>query len=264
MRQLSSSGRQAVDELARRHGFSLEAVQRMLEAVVDGNGRMAQFEHPDFSGSGQWMQGGMTMVSNLSDHGLKNRIDRLCNDLSNLLSEHPEWIRSDSFQSQTQGRPTDSGDARPSAEGGLFTPKPSASGADWPSALGQPDSAGSQNGMRYAYFSKARRLAVETEGRVTVYDTLDHQIGGVSQQQSSGRSLTFTSQHGPVDLASLKVVSAGTGSPPAARAEPAEAAASPAGGDPLAILERLADLHAKGVLSEDEFARKKAELLERL
>ena len=264
MRQLSSSGRQAVDELARRHGFSLEAVQRMLEAVVDGNGRMAQFEHPDFSGSGQWMQGGMTMVSNLSDHGLKNRIDRLCNDLSNLLSEHPEWIRSDSFQSQTQGRPTDSGDARPSAEGGLFTPKPSASGADWPSALGQPDSAGSQNGMRYAYFSKARRLAVETEGRVTVYDTLDHQIGGVSQQQSSGRSLTFTSQHGPVDLASLKVVSASAGSPPVARAEPAEAAVSPAGGDPLAILERLADLHAKGVLSEDEFARKKAELLERL
>ena len=42
---------------------------------------------------------------------------------------------------------------------------------------------------------------------MTVYDTLDHQIGGVSQQQGAGASLTFTSQHGTVPVASLPVVS---------------------------------------------------------
>ena len=34
----------------------------MLQAVMDGNGTMAQFDHPEFGGAGQWMQGGMTMV----------------------------------------------------------------------------------------------------------------------------------------------------------------------------------------------------------
>jgi hypothetical protein len=37
-----------------------------------------------------------------------------------------------------------------------------------------------------------------------------------------------------------------------------------AGGDVFAMIERLADLRAKGVLSDDEFNVKKAELLARL
>jgi hypothetical protein len=49
------------------------------------------------------------------------------------------------------------------------------------------------------------RLAVELNGHVTVYDSLDHQISGVSQQQGSGGSLTFTSQYGTVSVSSLPI-----------------------------------------------------------
>ena len=75
----------------------------------------------------------------------------------------------------------------------------------WPKNLGEPDSAGSQNDLRYAYFASAHRLAVQRDGKTAVYDTADHQIGGVAQQQS-GRDgdATFTSQHGNVSLKDLK------------------------------------------------------------
>jgi hypothetical protein len=79
------------------------------------------------------------------------------------------------------------------------------SGADawWPSDLGQPSTSGSQNGMRYAYFPDKQRLLVETNGRLTTYDSGDHRISGVSQQNSHTTSLTFTSQNGPVALDTL-------------------------------------------------------------
>jgi hypothetical protein len=50
---------------------------------------------------------------------------------------------------------------------------------------------------------------VSTGGSVWVYDTQDHQIGGFSQQQGGGSSITFSSQFGTVDLATLPVVSRG-------------------------------------------------------
>jgi nitrous oxide reductase accessory protein NosL len=78
----------------------------------------------------------------------------------------------------------------------------------WPEGLGTPASTGSQDDLKYAYFADARRLAVQSGGRTTVYDTADHQIGGVSQQRQGkdGRA-TFTSQHGDVSLDQLKIVS---------------------------------------------------------
>jgi hypothetical protein len=121
-----------------------------------------------------------------------------------------------------------------------------------------------QNGVRYAYFAQARRLAIEIGGTVTVYDTLDHQIGSFSQQQSHGGSLTFSSQHGLVDVATLPVMSAEGGARSApASPQPSSVAAQPAS-DIFATLEKLAELHGKGILSNEEFASKKAELLGRL
>ena len=77
----------------------------------------------------------------------------------------------------------------------------------WPAKLGTPEAAGGQNDVRYAYFRDEKRLAVERDDAVTVYDTADHLIHGVSQQQGSGRSsLAFTSQHGTVSLDALKVI----------------------------------------------------------
>jgi hypothetical protein len=76
----------------------------------------------------------------------------------------------------------------------------------WPEELGEnPNSAGGQNEIRYAFFAEQKRLAVETgRGQVKLYHTGDHRISGVEQDQSAGGlKLTFTSQHGAVDLATL-------------------------------------------------------------
>ena len=161
----------------------------------------------------------------------------------------------------------------------LFVPPaPGTSGDWWPGDLRWPNSTGAQNGVRYAYFAQARRLAIEVNGRVTVYDTLDHQIGGFSQQQSVGGSISFNSQYGLIDVASLPVVSidgvAQTMPAPMAYAPapvqqgnfgaPSTAQGSLQSSDVFATIEKLADLRAKGVLSDDEFASKKAELLGRL
>ena len=76
----------------------------------------------------------------------------------------------------------------------------------WPESLGEkPSSAGGQNEARYAFFGDKQRLAVDPgDGKVQLYDTGDHRISGVQQSQSGGPGkLTFTSQHGEVDLATL-------------------------------------------------------------
>ena len=191
MNQLSSSGQQAINDVAKRHGFSADAVLSMLDSVVRGNGTMAQFSHPEFSGSGQWMSGGMTMVSDMFNQQLKTRVDALCSELSRLMADQPDLVGSTRLQSQNQG----------GQQGGHVQK------SDWwPAELGRPDSTGSQNSVRYACFGQARRLAIESGGKVTVYDTLDHRISGFSQQQSGTQSLTFSSQHGAVDISRLPVV----------------------------------------------------------
>lgn len=89
----------------------------------------------------------------------------------------------------------------------------------WPPELGSPSSSGAQNNIRYAVFPG--RLAVELNGQITIYDTLDHQIGGVSQQQGGDTSLTFSSQYGTVAVTSLPVIS-GPGMAPAPQTNFAE------------------------------------------
>jgi hypothetical protein len=42
---------------------------------------------------------------------------------------------------------------------------------------------GGQNDARYAYFPQSQRLAILHNGKITLYNTLDHHIGGVQQQQ---------------------------------------------------------------------------------
>jgi hypothetical protein len=303
MRQLSPSGQQIINDIAQRHGFGVDATMSMLDAVINGNGGMAQFNHPEFSGSGQWMRGGMTMVSDMFNNYLKGRVDGLCSELAQLVANQPDLIRSGSFQSQSQNGGHGFGQAQTSHSGAsssptqgsasfgpasLFVPPaPGTSGDWWPADLCWPNSTGAQNNVRYAYFAQARRLAIDIAGTVTVYDTLDHQIGGFSQQQSVGGTLSFSSQYGLIDVASLPVISS-NGQPPrpiaaAAMAPPAhqptfqptvplinppQAPSMPPVGrgenDVFATIEKLADLRAKGILSDDEFSAKKAELLSRI
>ena len=190
MRNLTSEGQAKIAEIAQRHGVSTDGVLTMLDALQRGGGTMAQFSHPDFGGSGQWMRGGMTMVSDLFNNALKAKVDGVCNDLSYLLGGDLSW-----FQEPAQNSSFSS-----SGSFGNY-------GSWWPAELGQPNSSGGQNDIRYAYFGHANRLAVDMGGTVTVYDTGDHVISGVSQQQGNGWTLTFSSQYGTVPVSSLRVVS---------------------------------------------------------
>ncbi|MGU3465015.1 SHOCT domain-containing protein [Methylobacterium sp. C33D] len=258
-------GLQAV---ADRHGVSPDAVRHLVRALERGHGTMAQFDHPDLGGMGQWFSGGMVMVGRMFDDALKARVDALCTELAGALP-------AGGFS-----------EAAPAARRG--------GGEWWPAGLGDPASTGAQNGLRYAYFPERRRLAVDAGSGVALYDTGAHRITGVSQANGS---LGFTGPAGAVALDRLRRIEAEVAAPRQAdpgradpdhvdpgRADPAEIpakdasptashAASPTPSpapdrsspdEVLGTIERLAELHARGVLTDAEFATKKAELLARL
>ena len=221
--------------LADRHGVSLDAVRHLIHALETGHGTMAQFNHPELGGFGQWSSGGMTMVGDMFNAGLKTRVDALCTDLARSLPALG-WVDG--------------------AAG---------SGTWWPAEFGHPATSGSQNGMRYAVFPERRRLAVEADGVLSLYDTGEHDLSGVSQQQGSRQSLRFSGRNGPVDLEALhRLDRAEADAPSEPVPAPVAGSSRPPGADILETIERLADLHRKGVLTEAEFVTKKADLLDRL
>lgn len=265
MQQLTPAGQNLVNSVAQRYNLSNDAVVHMLVAVNNGGGTMAQFNCPELGGGGQWMQGGMTMVGDMFNSSLKNTVDNLCQELANGLAF-------------TQVFPIIPAGTPGSAQW-------------WPANLGVPFSSGSQNYSRYAIFPN--RLAVETNGQITVYDTLDNNIGGVSQQQGSNNSLLFSSQYGTFSVDSLPIISGGsTPLPPVQVDAPYGNLATynssnstttsgygsnintlngnnpplstPASNDILGLIEGLAKLLQAGVLSQEEFNNKKADLLSRL
>jgi hypothetical protein len=249
---LTPQGSQAIEELARRYYVSVDAVMTLLQAVINGGGTMAQFSHPDLGGSGQWMQGGMTMVGDMFNHALKAKVDQLCSELSGLAATQTL------FATPTPGQQPGHASLSVAAMGSNW----------WPADLGMPSSTGSQNNVRYAVFPSAQRLVIEINGQTAIYDTMNHQIGGVSQQQGGDASVSFTSQFGLVRLTDLPLIPAQGAAPapvwqPEAPA-PAEQQWTHDQGDVFANIERLAELRQKGILSEEEFSRKKAELLSRL
>jgi hypothetical protein len=260
---------QALAAAAQRHGFSPEAALTAWHALTAGRGAMAQFDHPELGGVGQWAPGGMTMVGDMFNHGLKARVDALCSELAGQMQRQgaARVVEPTQFQTQSQGHPIGAG------FGSGF-----AAGDWWPAELGTPASSGAQNGLRYAYFPGNRRLAIQRNGRLELFDTGDHRISGVSQQQSgAAQAPVFSSDQGEVRVTDLKPVDmdASTQSAPAAgppgqptSVQPAPmqhaAPSMPAAGDPLALIERLAELRQKGIITEVEFTAKKTELLSRL
>jgi hypothetical protein len=228
---------------------------------------------------GQWSQGGMLMIGDMFNHGLKNRVNDLCNDLARLLNKDPLFQTAEGRSSQSQNQSDDSVS--------LFVAGSRSAGQWWPAELGRPDSAGAQNDLRYAFFSGPRRLAILQGGQARIYDTGTHALSGFSQQQSGDQSLTFTSQMGLVRVADLPLVSPRSdkaADPPQsvlqelARTEEPKAATEPvdvqpmkeatsapsSAGDILKIIESLAELRQKNILTEEEFSAKKTELLSRL
>lgn len=223
------------------------------------------------------------MVGDMFNHGLKNTVDNLCSEISNALANANEPI----FVPVKRAQPSNAMGAN-----SLFIPG-NGSGNWWPDELnlGIASSMGGQNNVRYAVFPQSCRLAVEINGAVTVYDTLDNQIGGVSQQQGGDSSFTFTSQYGLVQVSQLPVVwqdgyvQSHVAEQSPAFSEPivqqedmqeqinhvdAPSVSSNQGLDEVDEhdifnkIERLAALHKKGILTDGEFGEKKSELLKRL
>jgi len=63
--------------------------------------------------------------------------------------------------------------------------------------------------MRYAYFPKNRRLAVEWQGVLTIYDTAEYQFRGMLHAHSAETvGISILTQRGRVRLADLATVSA--------------------------------------------------------
>lgn len=268
MQKLTPAGDTLVNNLAGRYNISTDAVIHMLVAVSNGGGSMAQFNSPELGGSGQWMRGGMTMVGDMFNSGLRNTVDNLCSELSDALAN------TQVFPSIPAGTP--------------------GSNQWWPADLGSPFSSGGQNNTRYAVFPG--KLAVEMNGQVTVYDTLDHNIGGVSQQQGGDDSLTFSSQYGNVSVNQLPVISGQSPEPAiqnnfiAPNAQPANTEAhtnttnfnqpefiepsfaqqNPApvnvdsADDVIELIAKLAKLRDAGAISNQDFDSKKQELLARI
>ncbi|MYR07368.1 SHOCT domain-containing protein [Gordonia sp. SID5947] len=235
---LTPEAENAITDIAHRHGLSREAVLAMLLAVSNGGGTMAQFSIPELGGPGQWIHGGMTMVGNMSDHTAKARVDALCGELARL----PSTITV--FEVASHGDAT--------------------FGDWWPDDLGVPSRSGGQNDTRYAIFPQVRRLAIQINGVTRVYDTGEHHIGGVQQQQGGNTygSVTFTSQLGTFDVEKLQELRSRQASAPPAAAP--DTALSEDAAAIIAAIESLAGLHERGILSDEEFSAKKAELLGRL
>ena len=89
MQNLTPEGLRIVTDAAKRHGVSLDAALTLLGALARGNGRQAQFNHPDLGGMGQWSQGGMIMIGDMFNQGPKHRVDTLCKELAGFLSSQP-------------------------------------------------------------------------------------------------------------------------------------------------------------------------------
>jgi hypothetical protein len=257
MQNLTPEGRRLVGDIAGRNGLSLDAALALLGALQASGGGQAQFNHPDLGGMGQWSQGGMIMIGDMFNNDLKFRIAAACDELSGLLRSQPAGA----FQSQSQ-----------SGGFGVSLFAPGSGGGWWPAELGSPASAGGQNDMRYAYFPAARRLAIQQGGEVRVYDSGEQQISGFAQAQGGDQTLTFTSQFGLVRVADLRLISPQGDAPPPPPAQwqsapppaPPPSGAQLSGDAIFAAIERLAELHKKNILSDEEFAAKKRELLSRI
>ncbi len=187
---------EALAKAAHDHGLSAGAVRALWDALARGGGQMAQFSHPDLGGMGQWSGGGLVQIGDMFNSGLKARVAAACADLAAAASQSVagRGAPSGSRPSQWQGDP------------GSASAADGAGGDWWPGEFGRPDASGAQNGSRYAYFAEHRRLAIERQGRLTLYDTGRHRIFGVSQVQSHGANLAFTGEDGAVDVGSLRIV----------------------------------------------------------
>ncbi len=172
----------SIAALAKKHQLSEGAVRALADALRTGNGG-AQWSHPELGGMGQWSRGGMLQIGDMWNDGLKAKVAAVLAELAEAGS-----------------RSAGASDIHE-----IDAPRPAATW--WPTHLGAPAATGAQNAMRYACFPDERRLAIERDGAVTLYDTGEHRLTGFAQAQSTGQTLSFTGPDGPVSLTDLVTTS---------------------------------------------------------
>lgn len=174
-----------VARVSLRHSISPDAVRIILRALRSSGGGMAQFSHSEFGGMSQWSSG-MTMVGDMFNAGLKSKLDAVCTELAAyVVAETPSVSRGRNRETVEASHGTKLSDW-------------------WPEGLGTPSAVGGQNDLKYAVFP--RRLVINDNGRVEIFDTGSHRISGIAQAQSTDQTLTFTSQNGLVRVSDLSKV----------------------------------------------------------
>ncbi len=235
--------------VAERHGVSLDAVRHLVQALERGHGTMAQFDHPDLGGMGQWFSGGMVMVGRMFDDGLKARVDALCTELAAALRRAASRRRARGAARRRRvvaGRSRGAGEHRLAERAALrlFPGEPAARrrigrgrrASTIPASTASP-------GCR-------RRTAASASPARWERSISNACAGSRRRRPPRGRRIRRARRTRRRPRQPRRPSTSRTG--PGVRA------------DVLATIERLADLHARGVLTEREFSDKKAELLARL
>jgi hypothetical protein len=183
-----------VPEIAQRYQVPEPFVRELYQQLERTGGRQCQIDCPSLGGPVQWMPG-MVTVSRPHDRYLQSRVDGLCSELAAIVqgsdTSAPAALRREAGTGPSAGCV------------GL-----AAGESWWPASFGHPASSGEQNGIRYAYFPDQHRVLIQHGARIDAYDTGGHHLGGVAQQQQQGstRTLTFSSDQGPVDIKALPCV----------------------------------------------------------
>ncbi|MCI4661636.1 MAG: SHOCT domain-containing protein [Neomegalonema sp.] len=303
MSALSEAGRQQIEAIAARYGLSFGAVEAMARSVNAGGGTMAQFNIPELGGSGQWMAGGMTMVGDMFNSGLQSTVSNLCTELSNAMMQTVffEAPRAASGQGFAQNWwPAELGS--PSSSGGqnqmryAYFPSTHRVAVDLGNGspiivldtldhqiggFGQQQQGGSDPFYGVSFSSQYGQFALSSLPRIAVPPASDHVASrrahgetaassaeiGIDQPGIEGPSTSSLAAPQPQAIKPIASSSAPVSQPgpkvPSAQMKPE----ADHGQDPQSILdalERLGALHQSGILTQEEFETKKAELLARL
>ena len=103
LQRLTDQGLQKINDVARRYGVSTDAVMSLLQSSDQRQRDDGAVQPQGIGRRGPVDAGGMTMVSDLFNHALKAKVDGLCNELSQLLSQQPFAPPAPGNQSQWQG-----------------------------------------------------------------------------------------------------------------------------------------------------------------
>ena len=232
------------------------------------HGSQAQFNHPDLGGMGQWSGGGMIMIGDMFNQGLKHRVDALCNELAGLVRSNPRSTPA-SRKARWRGQ---------SVRRGIGFAEPLVAAGTGRARVGRR---AERNAIRIFPALAASRSTGRSGPRIRL-----GRASAVGLFATAGRR-SIADLHQPIrrrSLADLPLVRRRADRPrsvalcarrrrrrtpqaapsAAAVAAPTDCACPRFSDDVLRTMERLAELRRKDILTEEEFSAEKAELLARL